>query len=942
MQKKKVLVMGHDQKFWYPLQHNLEKTEKFIFKEDLWQGHDGHDEQKTLELMAWADIIVAEWALGNAIFAAKHKKKHQLLIVRLHSQERNTTHLNHIDFDNVDKFIFVAQHLVEICTNKFDIPSEIITVIPNFIDLDKYNLKKMGGCEFNLGMIGMAPQSKRLDLAVDTFELLYKKDKRYTLHIKGKQPYEYDWLWARTKEREYYTKVYERINQSEIRNNIIFDPPGANVQYWLQMMGFVLSPSDFESFHMAIAEGMAASTIPVIWNWPGAQQLYRNMPLMTDAYSAAEFIDFTRRSDSLEILQHQVKEYVYDVYHPQKIVDDWLEVLSAVPQQVHLSNAQYHSNQPPKLLVVWAMGTWIDLFRKEIFEALKAKYKDQVKILIIKNGYHSSTLVKNKLCTLDEIKKYSKLEYDEIKEGIYSLNIPFGGWIPDVTVHPLLKNSESYPDAVKASISYLFPEYEVLNWISKPNQMDYLVAGSPFIYDIYTDNASNEQLKEKEQQVFSKAQHIFFNTDQLFQRQKYSLNANSSILTSYRDIARLMKLTNISQRNDNEVVIDQKIDKKVLVVWAIERWSTFHRSEMIKALAENLKESFNILFVEPGNHYNTLLKNKIYSDVELEDFLSLKPATISNNLYRLCIINSGFLQSQPQGILGGIADYDQASKHAIQYIFGTNTEVLHWIYKPQQRTRVGSDRFIYEVYDEYTMHFKTGIVDEAVAHLEPSILQQADHVFFTSDILSERKKQFCKSSSIVGNGVFYDIFEKYRMPILQSFGRKTIGYLGNLSDFFNWQLMYEVCRQNSEIDFYFHGQVEKQRIGENQEMEALLGLSNTYFSGRVTREIGAAAINRYDILIIPFVINDAMDAVNPLKLWEYFATGKPVISTPMAALNHVPSPLLRVASNTDEWQKSIYECLHESPNLQIERINIAKENSWSELTKCHAVTLRKI
>ena len=65
------------------------------------------------------------------------------------------------------------------------------------------------------GMIGMAPQSKRLDLAVDTFELLYKKDKRYTLHIKGKQPYEYDWLWARTKEREYYTQVYEKINKSD-------------------------------------------------------------------------------------------------------------------------------------------------------------------------------------------------------------------------------------------------------------------------------------------------------------------------------------------------------------------------------------------------------------------------------------------------------------------------------------------------------------------------------------------------------------------------------------------------------------------------------------------------------------------------------------------------------------------------------------------------------
>jgi hypothetical protein len=40
------------------------------------------------------------------------------------------------------------------------------------------------------------------------------------------------------------------------------------------MVGFILSPSDFESFHMAIGEGMLTGAMPIIWDWDGAAEIW--------------------------------------------------------------------------------------------------------------------------------------------------------------------------------------------------------------------------------------------------------------------------------------------------------------------------------------------------------------------------------------------------------------------------------------------------------------------------------------------------------------------------------------------------------------------------------------------------------------------------------------------------------------------------------------------
>ena len=206
----------------------------------------------------------------------------------------------------------------------------------------------------------------------------------------------------------------------------------------------------------------------------------------------------------------------------------------------------------------------------------------------------------------------------------------------------------------------------------------------------------------------------------------------------------------------------------------------------------------------------------------------------------------------------------------------------------------------------------------------------------------ERKAGGLSRHSLVGNGVMFDVFRRYRLESdeRQSNGRKVAGYLGNLSDFFDWKTMAAVCEAMPHIDFVFHGQIEVEKLGENGALyEALRLMDNVRFSGRVSRELGAAAVNRYDVLLIPFVLNEAMHAVNPLKLWEYLATGLPIVMSPLEAVS-LPSPQVRYAAEAEQWQAAIEQAIVETDEaLASERIRLAQQFSWRNVVAEYARAL---
>ena len=87
-------------------------------------------------------------------------------------------------------------------------------------------------------------------------------------------------------------------------------------------------------------------------------------------------------------------------------------------------------------------------------------------------------------------------------------------------------------------------------------------------------------------------------------------------------------------------------------------------------------------------------------------------------------------------------------------------------------------------------------------------------------------------------------------------------------------------------------------------------------------------------MTIPFVVNEITNATSPVKLFEYMALKKPIITTNIKECCKYKS--VEVANSYEEFVKLIYELKHkiESNKFDFKLVlNEAIENSWESKAK---------
>lgn len=310
IKKTKVLIASHDNKFLTEVIKYIKSIKDVEVRFDLWSTTNKHDLKKSQELLEWADVILCEWAVGPAVFYSNNKKEHQKLLVRLHRFEITTPLPAQIDFDAVDNAIVVSPYLKEFCTKTYGWPKDKITILPQYVNTVNFDRTKINSnsYRYNLGLLGIVPKLKRLDRAVELIEQLRKVDPRYVLHIKSKMPWDIPFVWNKTEEQDFYFSLFKRINESPLlKNGIVFHQYGNDVADWFRRIGWILSTSEIEGCHTAVAEAMSNGIKPVLFNWKGVEGVYRDLPIFSDVASASSFILEENKNPSFS--EESLKEY---------------------------------------------------------------------------------------------------------------------------------------------------------------------------------------------------------------------------------------------------------------------------------------------------------------------------------------------------------------------------------------------------------------------------------------------------------------------------------------------------------------------------------------------------------------------------------------------------------------------------------------------------------
>ena len=347
----------HDPKFILPFVSNL-KSKGYSVKQDIWEWGRSQDLDRAQNLLAWADIIFCEWGLANAVYYAEQNTQKKPLYIRIHLQEikeRAQKFGRALNVEHVTKLIFVSEEVRQQALELFGWPAEKTIVIPNFILGDEYLTlgKPRDSEQVNFGMVGIIPQRKRFDRALDLLARARESGLDAHLYIKGPRPEELEFMRAagRAEELVFYNEQYKRFEGNEnLEPYVHFEAWGNDVALWYEKIDFILSPSDFESFHYALADGVLSGCVPLIWDWEEASRIYDKDWIVESVEDALGRVRSTlaqsnadRRTDILSKREYVLSKYGHETVF--KMLEECL-LGGADWQELQTSDADSHCPVP--------------------------------------------------------------------------------------------------------------------------------------------------------------------------------------------------------------------------------------------------------------------------------------------------------------------------------------------------------------------------------------------------------------------------------------------------------------------------------------------------------------------------------------------------------------------------------------------------------------------
>jgi glycosyltransferase involved in cell wall biosynthesis len=236
---------------------------------------------------------------------------------------------------------------------------------------------------------------------------------------------------------------------------------------------------------------------------------------------------------------------------------------------------------------------------------------------------------------------------------------------------------------------------------------------------------------------------------------------------------------------------------------------------------------------------------------------------------------------------------------------------------------------IYDCIDELEVHVPRPELAAIYRAWEERLIARIDAAVVTAVGLGValRRRRPTLPVTVIRNGVDADRFRSLaastpRPSDVPRRDRSVVGFVGALYEWIDWDLIRDTARQTPEFDFVFVGPRDRRAA-----RAAARGLANVRLLGPRAYEHVPAYLAACDICWVPFKQDAVGQAANPVKIYEYLALGKPVVTTPVADTGSFGG-LVQVACTPAEMAERLRAAAHAAPEAAAARIDFARENSW--------------
>ncbi|MDA9761977.1 glycosyltransferase [Desulfobacterales bacterium] len=239
---------------------------------------------------------------------------------------------------------------------------------------------------------------------------------------------------------------------------------------------------------------------------------------------------------------------------------------------------------------------------------------------------------------------------------------------------------------------------------------------------------------------------------------------------------------------------------------------------------------------------------------------------------------------------------------------------------------------IYHIVDEYSAYGKMNSKEKRrVEKLEQEMARKSDLVFVVSEELFRAKIRFNKNTYFVPNGVDFELYERtledkvHKPSDIAALPSPIIGYSGLISNRLDLGLVEYIASSRPQWSIAMIGSVSNKCA---EALNRLCKLENIHFLGLKKYTKVPIYVKAFDICITPYRITEETQNLSSLKLYEYSAMGKPIISTNFKSARKVKK-IIRIADSKEKFLRCIEDALLEKdPHLVFERRKYASSNTW--------------
>ena len=246
--------------------------------------------------------------------------------------------------------------------------------------------------------------------------------------------------------------------------------------------------------------------------------------------------------------------------------------------------------------------------------------------------------------------------------------------------------------------------------------------------------------------------------------------------------------------------------------------------------------------------------------------------------------------------------------------------------------QMGASQVIYDITDDWTTLTQSPALTKLTIAQDAALCRQADAVIVCSERLQEMKQSLAERLYLIPNGVDADHY----LSVLDGTGplpspadrwaKPVLGYTGTIHpDRVDVPLIEALAKRFPAGTIALVGP----NLLTGEDRQRLEACGNVVLTGPAPYAEVPGIMRAFDVCITPHRVSPFTESLNPIKLWEYLAAGKPVVATPVAGFRDYPQ-LVRLASDADGFAEAVKAALAEDAAAGEARRTEARRHSWNQ------------